>query len=105
MIDFLAEVGFEAHVIIYEDNNGTISNAIGMQMNEAVKHIRTKYWFIRESVMPDNIEMRKVHTFWQLADFHTKIHNSIQWRRLYEAIHSFDPSVDYSKLTPDDTVS
>ena len=40
-------------------------------MNETVKHIRTKYWFIRESI-DQGIEVRKVHTYWQLADIHTK---------------------------------
>jgi hypothetical protein len=104
VMDFLAELGFDTHLVIYEDNNGTIANATGMQMNDAVKHIRTKYWFIREATEPENVDVRKVHTYWQLADFHTKIHNVITWRRLLDAIHNFDPSVDYSKLTPDDTV-
>ena len=104
IIDFLVELGFDSQVVIYEDNNGTISNATGMQMNDTVKHIRTKFWFIREATESENVVMRKVHTYWQLADIHTKIHNSPTWRRLYEAIIKFKPSVDYSTLTPDDTL-
>ena len=70
-------------------------------MNETVKHIRTKYWFIRESI-DQGIEVHKVHTYWQLADIHTKIHNSPTWIRLRDSIQNFDPSIDYSKLTPED---
>ena len=69
-------------------------------MNDAVKHIRTKFWFIRESTR--TFDMRKVHTFWQLADIGTKIHSATTWLRLNKAIKNFDPSIDYSKLTPDD---
>ena len=101
LVDFLAELGFVANVVIYEDNNGTIANASGRQMNETVKHIRTKYWFIRESI-DQGIELRKVHTYWQLADIHTKIHNSPTWIRLRDSILAFDPATDYSKLTPED---
>ena len=87
--------------MIYEDNNGTITNAFSRQLKETVKHIRTKYWFIRESI-DQGIEVRKVHTYWQLADIHTKIHNSPTWIRLRESIQNFDPAIDYSKLTPED---
>ena len=100
IVDFLAELGFNTNVIIYEDNNGTLANVKGYQMNDAVKHIRTKYWFIRESTR--TFDMRKVHTFWQLADIGTKIHSATTWLRLNKAIKNFDPSIDYSKLTPDD---
>ena len=41
-------------------------------------------------------------TYWQLADIHTKIHNSPTWIRLRDSIQNFDPSIDYSKLTPED---
>ena len=51
------------------------------------------------------INVRKVHTHWQLADIHTKIQNSPAWLRLYNAILTFDPKIDYSKLTPDDQLS
>ena len=72
-------------------------------MNGTVKHIRTKYWFIREAVEPGTVELRKVHTYWQLADFRTKVRNTITWHRLFNAIQTFDPSADYSKLTPGDS--
>ena len=100
--DFLAELGFASKVVIYEDNNGTLANVKGYQMNDAVKHIRTKFWFIRESCR--KFDMRKVHTFWQLADIGTKIHPATTWLRLKKGIESFNPSVNYPKLTPDDTI-
>ena len=37
--DFLEELGYKISIIIYEDNNGAITNAQGMQMNETVKHL------------------------------------------------------------------
>ena len=39
------------------------------------------------------------------GDIHTKIQNSPAWLRLYNAILTFDPKIDYSKLTPDDQLS
>ena len=73
-MDFLAELGFKTEVVIYEDNNGVLANLNPIQMNDTVKHIRTKFWYIREASR--SCIMRKVHTYWQLADIGTKIHNA-----------------------------
>ena len=81
---------------------GAISNATSIQINESVKHIRTKFWFIKTVMEEEDFTLKKVHTFWQLADFGTKIHNATTWQRLLEAIHNFDPAVDYSTIGPDD---
>ena len=98
-MDFLAELGFKTEVVIYEDNNGVLANLDPIQMNDTVKHIRTKFWYIREASR--SCIMRKVHTYWQLADIGTKIHNAATWLRLLDAIRDFDPEIDYSTLTPD----
>ena len=82
-----------------EDNNGVISNYTGRHCNTTLRHIDTAYWHARETVSSPGWEVRKVHTKHQLADFGTKLHDGVNFKRLYTAITEFDPSVDYSKLT------
>ena len=86
-------------VVIYEDNNGVISNYTGRHCNTTLRHIDTAYWHARETVSSPGWEVRKVHTKHQLADFGTKLHDGANFKRLHTAIIEFDPSVDYSKLT------
>ena len=98
---FLLELGIHSKVVIYEDNNGVLTNYSGRHCNTALRHIDTAYWYARETVAAPEWELRKVHTKHQLADFGTKLHDATTFQRLRDAIDNFDPSVDYSKLSSD----
>lgn len=99
---YLKELGIESKAIIYEDNNGTISNFSSRHSQTTLRHIDTAYWYARETIEQPGWELRKVHTKHQLADLGTKLHDGNTFRRLAQAVREFDPSRDYSKLTADD---
>ena len=59
-------------VLIYEDNNGTISLAKNKVTNSRSKHIDIKYHFIREHVANEDVNLEYINTENQLADIFTK---------------------------------
>lgn len=71
---FLIEIGMnlEFPTIVYEDNQACIRIAEEPREHKRMKHIDTKYNFIREKIQEGKIQMRYVSTNDQLADIMTK---------------------------------
>ena len=72
--NFLEEQGFNAEIIIHQDNKSTIALAEnGKSTTNRTRHINIRYFFIKEKI--DNKEVKVVHTGTEdmLADFFSKL--------------------------------
>ena len=99
IIDILDDLGLPyTKCVIYEDNQSAIRNFTGYQLGDLCKHIRTKFWYCKESVALPRWSLRNVSTHFQLADIGTKILIAGEFHRKLQLIDSFNPAEDYSKM-------
>lgn len=72
----LEELGYyQEKIIIYCDNQSALHLARNPAFHSRTKHIRVQYHFVREQVEEGTVDMQKVHTADNLADFMTKAIN------------------------------
>lgn len=71
---FLIEIGMSLVLptVVYEDNQACIRISEEPREHKRMKHIDTKYNFIREKIQEGKIQMRYISTSDQLADIMTK---------------------------------
>ena len=57
---------------IYSDNTGCIQVSKDPVQHWKLKHIDTKYHFIRDNIQEGNVQVKYIDTKWNLADMLTK---------------------------------
>ena len=64
--------------IIYEDNMGAIHLAKDSALSQRTKHIAIAYYFIRDHIIKNQIDIQHIDTKENIADIFTKAMNSVQ---------------------------
>ncbi|GJW40100.1 retrovirus-related pol polyprotein from transposon TNT 1-94 [Tanacetum coccineum] len=92
MRTYLKDYGFNYNKIpLYYDSQSAIAISCNLVQHSRTKHIHTRYYFIKEQVENDIIELYFVRTEYQLADMFTKALPKDRPRK-------------YSKLTPGEAI-
>ena len=97
--DFLRELSMLCQVVIYEDNQSTMSNFNSLHINDSNKHIRIKHWSNKFLFAQPHYSLRRVSTKFQIADIGTRPHDGANFLRLRKLMDEFSPGLDYSKMS------